>query len=1038
MIKALVENPRVIALMTALLLVTGLSALKNLPQTEDPNLTNRVAAVVTPYPGATAERVEALLTEPLEAQLRQLDEIKNLTSTSRPGISVITIELQDRIIDAQPVWTRARDLVNDVAPSLPQGSGTPSLDDQLAYAFTRIFAVQWQGPTQTDGTVLGRYAQELASRLRLIPGTDFAKVFGELEEEILVSIDDAELFALGLSIDDLANQLQAADSKTASGNLEGNRIRAQLEVDGELVSLNRIRQVPLRPGDELNTLRVMDVASVSRSGKWPPEEYVISEGQQAVLVAVRMLPDARIDIWSNHVEETLAGFSPLLAGNVEVRTLFDQHGYTDIRLAELVNNLGLGFVLILSVLFVTLGWRSAMLVAFSLPITVLFTLFGMQLYGLPIHQMSVTGLVVALGIMVDNAIVVVDAIGQRRSRGMSAVDAVSATLTQFWLPLLSSTLTTILAFAPIFLMPGPAGEFVGGIALAVSFALAGSYFISLTVIAGLGGRFIRPRQQQGWWSQGITLPWLGRALRQTLAIALAWPKVTLVAMFLTPATGFWAAGQMTEQFFPTADRDMFHIEVFMPQHTSLPNTLEQVQQLDAWLSQQPGIEQTTWTFGRNSPSFYYNLMQRRRGAANYAQGMITATDFEQADRLIPELQRTLEQRHPEMQILVRKLEQGPPFNAPIELRVYGPELDRLTQLGDELRLLLNRQPEITQTRATLLSGAARVKLDIDEEASLANGLALSQISRQLQASMDGVQGGSVLEGVENLPVRVRLNAQDRNQAADIGSIQLIGQHANMLPLSAVAQMRIESGRAAIPRRNGQRINTIEGYLTAGILPSKVLNQIELDLAEFQQRLPAGYTLEIGGESAKRDQAVSKLMSSVTIIMVLLISVVVMSFNSFKLTTIILASAGQSAGLGLLSVYLMGYPFGFNVIIALMGLAGLAINAAIVILSELQENEQAQQGKPQAIIDTVVGCGRHIGSTTITTFGGFLPLILSGGGFWPPFAVAIAGGTLLTTFLSFVFVPSAYILVRKRGQKPLNSDHENDQIINVTGYKAQAN
>ncbi|WP_028112152.1 efflux RND transporter permease subunit [Ferrimonas kyonanensis] len=1015
MIRALVQNPRVAALLTALLLVSGLSALSNLPRTEDPNLTNRVAAVITPYPGATAERVEALVTEPLEASLRQLDEIKNLTSTSRPGISVVTIELQDRVMDADPVWSRARDLIADTAPTLPQGTASPTLDDQLAYAFTRIFAFTWQGQGQADATILGRYADELASRLRLVPGTDFVKVLGKMEEEILVSIDDAELYALGLSIDDLAAQIRAADSKTASGNLEGNRIRAQLEVSGELVSLNRIRQVPLRPGDQLQTLRVMDVASVSRSAKWPPQELVLSQGQQGVLVAVRMLPDTRIDRWNDQVEQTLAQLTPLLSGNVSLDTLFNQQGYTEIRLSELVGNLGLGFMLILAVLLVTLGWRSALLVAFALPVTVLFTLFCMQLYGLPIHQMSVTGLVVALGIMVDNAIVVVDAIGQRRSRGMSGVEAVTATVRQFWLPLLSSTLTTVLAFAPIFLMPGPAGEFVGGIALAVSFALVGSYLVSLTLIAGLGGRFIGPRQGNHWWQQGITLPWLGQALRRTLAIALAWPKLTLLAMLMMPATGFWAAGQMTEQFFPAADRDMFHIEVFMPQQASLPNTVEAVSELDNWLRQQAGIEQTSWTFGRNSPSFYYNLLQRRRGAANYAQGMITATDFEVANRLIPQLQKQLDSRHPQMQILVRKLEQGPPFNAPIELRVYGPELDQLTQLGDQLRLLLNRQPDITQTRATLTSGAARVKLAIDEEASLANGLTLSQVAGQLRASMDGVVGGTVLEGVENLPVRVRLNARDRNQAADLGSVQLISASANptMLPLSAVSQMSIESGRAAIPRRNGQRINSIEGYLVAGVLPSKVLDEIDAELAQFRQSLPAGYRLEIGGESAKRDQAVAKLMSSVTIIMVLLISVVVLSFNSFRLTTVILASAGQSAGLGLLSVYLMGFPFGFNVINALMGLAGLAINAAIVILAELEENPQASDGDPQAIIDTVVGCGRHIGSTTITTFGGFLPLILAGGGFWPPFAVAIAGGTLLTTFLSFVFVPACYLLIRGR-------------------------
>ncbi|SHH28480.1 efflux RND transporter permease subunit [Ferrimonas marina] len=1020
MIQALVRNPRLILLMVALILVMGSGALNQLPRTEDPHITNRFAAVITPYPGASAERVEMLVTEVLESQLRQLDELSLITSNSRPGISAITLELKDDVFDTDTVWSRARDLLNDAQAMLPQGVAAPSLDDQLGYAFTRIFSLRWSGPGEPDITALGRYGEALANRLRVLGGTDFVKVQGRPQEEIQVLVDDAELPALGLTLDSLAALIAQADAKGSAGTLENSRVRAQVEVAGELDSLARIEQIPLRLDNRLQGLRVGDVAQVQRGVQQPGEDLALVNGDPAILVAVRMLPDVRVDIWDEQVERQLASLQQQLPSNVQLDTLFTQREYTENRLQELLVNLGQGFVLILLVLLITLGLRSALLVAAALPLTALITLTCMQFYGLPIHQMSVTGLVVALGIMVDNAIVIVDAIGQRRSEGHSPVEAVRRTLKHFWLPLLASTLTTVLAFAPIWLMPGPAGEFVGGIALSVSFALLASYLVSHTLIAGLGGRFVKPRNGGHWWQQGLSLPWLAQALRRSLTLALAHPWLALVLMLGLPMTGFWAAGQMTEQFFPTSDRDMFQIEVHMSESSSLPATYRRVEALDAYLRQVPGITQTAWSVGRNVPSFYYNLLQRQQGVPKYAQGMITAVDFQRANALIESLQEELPSQFPDMQLMVRKLEQGPPFNAPVELRVLGPDLAQLDTIAEQLRLVLLQQPEVTQTRASLSSGLPRVKLELDEQAVSAAGLTLSQVTSQIRAALDGSTGGTLQEGPEALPVRVRLSSQQRAASGDLGNLQLALADGKLLPVSALGQRVIESSRSQIPRRNGERVVDIEAYLQAGILPSQVLNQVLAQLDQQGFVLPQGYRLELGGESAERNEAVGKLLSSVAIIMVLLITIVVLTFNSFRLTTVILASAGQSIGMGLLSVYLAGYAFGFNVIIALLGLMGLAINAAIVILVELEDSPQAQAGHTGAIVEAVLSCGRHIGSTTITTIGGFLPLILAGGGFWPPFAIAIAGGTLLTTLLSFIFVPVAYRLARRlpgRGVQP---------------------
>ncbi|HCE50414.1 MAG TPA: MFS transporter, partial [Shewanella baltica] len=568
----------------------------------------------------------------------------------------------------------------------------------------------------------------------------------------------------------------------------------------------------------------------------------------------------------------------------------------------------------------------------------------------------------------------------------------------------------ILAFAPIVLMPGAAGEFVGGIAMSVMFALLGSYLISHTIIAGLAGRFSHEGKHDAWYQHGINLPLVSQYFQTSLRIALKRPILSALLIGITPVLGFYASGKMTEQFFPPSDRDMFQIEVYLAPHVSLDNTLNQVQLMDKKLHTVNGITQVDWVVGGNTPSFYYNLTQRQQGATNYAQAMVKVTDFERANELIPELQQQFDSAFPEAQVLVRKLEQGPPFNAPVELMIFGPNLDTLRSLGDEVRNILAQTPDVLHTRATLSAGAPKLWLQVNEDASLMSGLSLTDIAKQIQMSTTGVIGGSVLEQTESLPVRVRLGDGSREQVTRLSEIQLVTPSGESVALSALAHNEVQVSRGAIPRRNGQRVNTIEAYIVSGVLPAQVLNDVKDKVAQLA--LPSGYRIEIGGESAKRNEAVGNLLSNVMLVITLLLATVVLSFNSFRLTAIILLSAIQSAGLGLLAVFVFGYPFGFPVIIGLLGLMGLAINAAIVILAELEDMPSARLGDMETIVSTVSSCGRHISSTTITTVGGFIPLIIAGGGFWPPFAIAIAGGTLLTTLLSLVWVPTMYLLLMK--------------------------
>lgn len=1018
--NAMLTNPRAFALLVVLIIVSGLAALSALPRAEDPRIANRQVLVMTSFPGASAERVEALVTEPLETRLREIPEIQHINSRSSAGFSSMTIELVDQVGlgETQAIWSRVRDKLEQSRPLLPRGAAHPVLEDRRAYPFTLIVALTWASEsTEPNLLVLGRYARELKSRLRSLTGTDYIAIHGAPEEEIVVDVNLGQAALLGLSPHTIGTTVSQADAKVSAGEIHNARLRAAVEVEGALDTLQRIRQIPLRQNADGSAVRVGDVADVHRQAKTPARDLAIIDGQPAVVVGLRMLPDQRSDLWSAKAKVALASLQQQLPANVVIKTIFDQEHYTATRLQELTSNIVMGFVLIAVVLLFTLGWRSALVVAAALPLTMLFAFACMNFTGLPIHQMSVTGLIVALGIMVDNAIVMVDTVHRFKRGGLTGLQATKKAVEHLWLPLLGSTLTTILAFMPIILMPGAAGEFVGGIGLTVIFSLVGSYIISHFILAGLAGRFLIRESGGSWWSEGVSMPRAAAAMRRSIAWSLRHPKKVLVLVAILPLLGFILGSMLPEQFFPPADRDMINLELYLPASASMEQTIALTEKVSADVEGVEGIKSFHWFIGRSAPSFYYNLKQGKDNSQYYAQAMLTAEHFTDANRIVPLLQRRFDERFPEAQFIVRRLEQGPPFDAPVELRLIGHDLGQLKRLGDELRLRAMGIEDVVHVRTNLAEAVPKIWLSINENLARSGRLSFTEIAQQLHEGVDGAITGSILEGTQSLPVRVQARGQKQIDIGGIHSWFLVpgDTHtaAQPIPFSSLGDVQIRPAQGSIPRRDGERINTVQIFIRDGVLPATVLARVKQSLAQQPQSLPPGYRLEIAGEDAKRDEALGKLLGSMGMILVLLVVAVVMSFNSFRLSAVIFVVAFQAAGLGMLALSMSAAPFGFMSIIGLMGLIGLAINAAIVILAELKADPQAVAGDAEAVVSGVMNCSRHIVSTTITTVMGFMPLIVSGGTFWPPFAFVIAGGTVLTTLISFYFVPVVFVLITRR-------------------------
>jgi len=1044
MVTAFYRNIRLLILTIVLVFVWGFLSFQSLPRQEDPELVSRIAVVQTSYPGANAERVESLVTEVIESELSELEEIAVLSSDSRAGFSTVSVELIDTIDNAQPVWAKVRNELDSAAARLPEGTSEPEIDEAKIKAYTVITALTWNLPGEPNYAVLGRYADELALQMRGINGTEEVELFGDPSEEIVVEVDAPNLSALGFSAQTLASRIRASDAKVTAGQLRSSQQDLSIEVQSELETLEQIRQIPIQT-DSGQFARLSDIAQVSRGLQQPMTDVAIVSNQPAIAVGILMESGLRIDQWASEVRTALADFEKTLPQGVRLDTIFDQSGYVEDRMDVLISNLVMGALLVVAVTLFTMGWRSAIVVGTALPITSLAVFGWMSVLGIPIHQMSVSGLIIALGLLIDNAIIAVDEIQVEMQHGAKPVEAVARTVKYLKVPLFASTVTTVAAFLPIYLLPGAAGEFVGSIALNVIMALLCSLVLSLTVITALAGRILgrsaakaeqlEASQKTGpvatvqrfllrpdaWWTEGLSVPALARPYRWTLRRTMARPLLAVALCFTIPLIGFISAKTLSKQFFPAVSRDQLQIEVEFAPQSAIARTRQQIDQARDLILSHPNVEEVHWFIGESAPKFYYNFTGNRRNQAQYAQAMVQLNTEEDVEPIVRSLQTDLNAAFPAARLLVRQLQQGPPYDAPIELRIYGPNLDELRRLGLEARRILGTIPEVTITRDDLSESLPKLGLVVDEEQAQQSGLSNTAIAQQLDAYLEGSVGGSILEGTENLPVRVRLNNNNRADLSQIASLDLQSENGGSRSADALGEFDLVPELAKISRRNEERVNVVQGFLSAGTLPSVVQTVFDEKLADFE--LPPGYRAEVGGEQAEQSQAVGNLLLYVPLLGIVMMAALVLSLGSFRQAGIVAFVGIGSVGMALFSLKVFGAVFGFMAIVGTLGLVGIAINDTVMVLSGLNEDAEAKKGDRKAIARVVNKSTRHVITTTITTIAGFVPLLVSGGPFWRPLAIAIAGGISGSSLLALYFVPAAYALIYRPRKQSSRSEKQ---------------
>ena len=1109
----LYRNPRILFLLIVVIVVAGLSSFFVMPRLEDPVLGRRVAVVSTAFPGASAERVEALVTIPIESALAGVAEIKQVRSNSQTGISNVVVELSDDTYDVDPVWSTVRNQLASIAKDLPESSLDSTMEVVPLKAFAAIIAVRTSDGDSVE--TIRRTADRLQQRLLAMSGTEEVRVFGDPGEEVLVEVSPLKLAETGLSVASIASQVSETLSQRPAGRIETDDGHLLLDVSESESPVEQVRQSVISFGAG-NRRPLSDFALTNRKQISPPATETIIDGKKAIVLGVMVDDTIRVDQWADQLQTLLTDFEA--AANLEFRAetdsddslppdvdgtadadqadtdtadtkqksavsidvLFSQRQHIDQRMETLLKNLAFGTLAVMVVVLVLMGWRSMIVVGAALPLSAFLVLWAMKMMSIPVHQMSVTGLIVALGLLIDNAIVIVDDVRCRIDAGKSRSASIVAGIKHLAVPLLGSTLTTAMAFLPIATLPGPPGEFVGTIAISVILAISASFLLAMTVIpafVGLlnGGKLksrsaagsdladsdtedsdtedsgavtndtqkhqeIRRSTFSGLLSHGLSNQTVLRIYEWSLNFVLKRPILGVLLGCLLPFTGFVIANRLPEQFFPPSDRNQIQIEVELPSRSGIASVQQTVERLNKVVGDFSEVQHQYWFTGGSAATFYYNVVPRRRGTEFYAQAFVDLEPGTETESLIRQLQSVVDLSFPEARILVRQLEQGPPFDAPIELRIVGEDSHTLKTVGAKVRSLLAETSDVIHTRSDFEETIPDLRVTVDEEKATEVGLSRAEVIGLMYTTLEGASAGNVLIDGQDIPVRVKAKFDGSYKLDRLAALPLPHQPEKSAPINtpspAVANERpdaiapvsvppaglssltlgsliswqMDSDAGAIVRIDGRRTNEIKAYIQAGVLPSEVIKDFKQRLAESKFEMPSGYFLEWGGEAEQRSHAVQQLIANGVILFALMLFTLVASFQSFRCAFVIASVGALSAGLGPVALFVFKYPLGFMAIVGTMGLVGIAINDSIVVLAAIRSNQQARQGERFAVVQEILQSTRHIIATTVTTIVGFWPLIAGGGGFWPPMAITIAGGVAGATLLALYFTPALYLLM----------------------------
>lgn len=1002
-----IRKNRITGVLIAVLLVAGASAYVAMPQQMDPGFTIRVVQIVTRFPGASPDRVEQLVTDPIEQAAQAMPEIDFISSVSRTGVSVVSVSFREEFEDMRPIFDSLRRKVDAIRNDLPSGITGPEINDELGDIYPMLFSMTGDGFSQREMTEI---AETIRDQLLHIEGVGKVEILGDQEERIFVEFSNSRLAQLGLSPIQLQQFLQARNIIMPGGQIDLGPERIALEPSGNFVSVEELSRtlIPLPAG---GLAYLGDVTTVRRGYVEPAQGVVSLEGRDGLTFAVNMADDHNLVELGAKVKQFFDELPASYPHGIDFETTYYQPAEVEQKVDDFISNVVQAVIIVLAVMLFTLGLRTGLVVSTLIPGAMIITLWVMSLIGETINQMSLAALIIALGLLVDNAIVVSESIMVRMAAGAKAFDAAVDACTELRVPLLVSSLTTSAAFLPIYLAESAVGEYTGALFTVVTITLLCSWVLAITMTPLLCTLFLKVDETDDGYDNRFY-----RTYRSSLKWVLSHRWTSLVAVIVAFVASLQLWGLVPAIFFPYQERPFFMAELSLPPGTSIETTRAMSREVDAYLQsvrvdaddeEAEGV--TSWTtFIGETPVPFTLGYSPSPSEGGYCELMVHTTSDAAAQRAMADLDRWVVERFPDVHTYIRSLSTGPPVTKPVQIRISGADTDRVFALADEVKARLG---EVTGVRNIDDDWGARVKklkVAVNEERARRAGLTNSDVALAMQTFLNGLETTRYREEDESIPVMVRSIAADRRDLDRVRNLAVFSQRGNSVPLSQVADISLVWEPSAVLRRDRYRTVTVEADVSEGTTAIAVIQEITPWLQEQSAEWPIGYRYEFGGEIESSVKANASIGEKMPIAFLVIILLLVSQFNSIRksivvLTTIVLALIGVVIGL-----VVMGSSFGFMTLLGVISLAGIVINNAIVLLDRIQI-EIDENGLPpeEAVIVAAQQRVRPILLTTATTVASLIPLYLSGGAMWQPMAVAIMYGLVFSTMLTLLVVPLTY-------------------------------
>jgi multidrug efflux pump subunit AcrB len=984
--------------------VLGVVSWMNIARAEDPDFPVPIYTTVAVYPGASPEDMEQLVTEPIEKQLKTLEDVKKLESTSSDGVSIVRVEF-DPNADAERKYDQVIREVNALRASLPAALQRLDVErnENSDLAVVQLALVAPSAPYALVDDV----AKRLEDALERVPGVKQAERWAAPPREMQVTLDLGRLARLGITPGQVLAALGSDNTQIPGGSVDVGTRRYNVATLGRYRSADEVRRTVIGGADG-SVVRLQDVATVDWADG-DPVHLGRYNGQRAMFVTVavqrgRNVMDVRDAMWT-----ALDTFEASLPAGISLARGFDQSRNVDARLSRLGWDFAIAIGLVLLTLL-PLGTRASVIVMISIPTSLAIGVMLLYLTGYSINQLSIVGFVIALGLLVDDSIVVVENIARFLREGRSRTEAAIEATRQIGVAVLGATGTLIFAFVPLLFLPGLSGRYIRSLPLAVVYAVLASLLVSLTIIPWLASRLMPREEHEGG---NAVLRWLDGGIQRSYAPllrrAMAWPRATLTASFALVAASFMLVPAVGFSLFPKAGTPQYHVDITTPEGTSLAETDRAVQYAERVIGSDANTRAVFANVGKDNPEVYYNVFQRAE-APNRGQLLVLLHEYHErrTPRALDSL-RTALALYPGARIELKEFVNGPPIDAPIAMRLEGPDLDTLAAIAARYEAVLQSTPGTQYVNNPIRLQRSDLRVSVDKQKAGLLGVPSAEVERTLRLGLAGLEAGRMrADNGEEYPIVVRMAHTGRPSPEALDRVFVSSVQGAMVPLSQIASVHFASSPTTIDHRDRMRAVTVTSFVQSGFNTDAVTREVIAKLEEIP--LPAGYALVPAGEIESREESFGGIGGAVVVAVFAILAILVLEFRDFRTTLVVASVIPLGVVGGIVALLLSGYTLSFTAMIGFVALVGIEIKTSILLVDFT--DQLRAEGVP--LDDAIQRAGEvrflPIVLTTITAIGGMLPLALQGSGLYSPLAWVIIGGLVSSTLIARLVTPVMYKLL----------------------------